>query len=310
MVTICITTFNRYSCAKSAILSALGQTYNKIEIIVVEDGSNSGIKKWINTLNAKNIKYIRHNSNLGLAASRNTGLYHANGEYIAFLDDDDLWDKNKLELQVDLITHKKTTKTIYYCGCKTIDTYNNILSINVPTIKGKIRNAIVNPGLKTIPSSCILNTKELKEIGGFDTDLTTGIDHDFWMKLAKHNFSAEYLKMPLVIAKQGDGQMTKDVDKRIIGIEKYLDKWRPELVKWYGATVTSRYINKYYIRVIGNLGLEVYQNDKNKSKRCFNAAMKYSWVDFIFSKYFIAHVLGYECFKSLLGLRQKLVKLN
>jgi len=307
LITTVITTNNRPESVKNAIKSVLAQTYRPIEIIVVEDGSICGIDKWIVDNGYNHIKYIRHEANKGLPVARNTGLKYALGEYVAFMDDDDLWDVSKIEHQVNLLSKIKASKTICYCGCKTIDANNNITSINAPSIQGKIRNAIVNPGLKTIPSSSILNTKELNEIGGFDTDLKTGIDHDFWMKLAKHNFSAEYINKPLVLAKQGDGQMTKDVNKRIVGIKKYLDKWRPELVKWYGVTVADRYIKKYYLCVIGNLGVEVYQGDDNsRSKKCFNATMKYSKVYFIFSKYFVAHIFGVECFKYLVRLKKKL----
>lgn len=308
LASVVITTYKRFDFAQNAIRSVLKQTYKPLEIIVVEDGTNCGVEEWIIENDFNQIKYVRHKTNLGLPSARNTGLKHSAGKYIAFIDDDDEWEPNKIELQINYLLSKKSSKTIYYCGAKTIDTDNKILSINNPSLKGNIRDLIIKPGLKTIPSSWVLKRKELEEIGGFDTDLKTGIDHDFWMKLAKNEFSADYVNNTLVIAKQSDDQMTKVVGKRINGIKLYLNKWRPELVKWYGLSNANKYINNYYIRVIGNLGLEMFKvGDTINGKKCLIAAFNYSRMHFILSRYFIAYILGTKCFYMLIKVRQKLI---
>jgi glycosyltransferase involved in cell wall biosynthesis len=85
-----------------AIDSVLTQTYHNVEIIVVDDGSpnqlKSTLKEYIET---GKIRYI-HQKNQKMAAARNNGIEHAKGNFIAFLDDDDLWEPEKLELQINL----------------------------------------------------------------------------------------------------------------------------------------------------------------------------------------------------------------
>ncbi|MDR9432101.1 MAG: glycosyltransferase family 2 protein, partial [Natronomonas sp.] len=90
LVTAAVTTYDRYDSAKRAVESVLDQTYEEIELVVVEDGTGSGIGDW---LDAEGIdaRYIRHDANRGLAAARNTAIAASRTDYIAFLDDDDEW---------------------------------------------------------------------------------------------------------------------------------------------------------------------------------------------------------------------------
>ncbi|MFT4850241.1 MAG: glycosyltransferase involved in cell wall biosynthesis [Sediminicola sp.] len=85
-----------------AIDSVLSQTYNKTEIIVVDDGSPNKLKSALKEyIEAGKVRYI-HQDNQKMAAARNNGIEHAKGDFIAFLDDDDLWEPQKLESQIDL----------------------------------------------------------------------------------------------------------------------------------------------------------------------------------------------------------------
>ena len=105
LVTACITTYNRPQLVQRAIQSVLYQNYRAVEIIVVEDGSDSGVADWIQEKGLTQIKYIRHDYNCGLAAARNTGIENANGDYIAFLDDDDEWKPGCVEKRIDILSN-------------------------------------------------------------------------------------------------------------------------------------------------------------------------------------------------------------
>ena len=107
LVSIIIPTYNRYELVKGAIQNVLVQTYPKIEVVVIEDGSKSGIEEYIQEIKNKNIVYYRHLTQKGLGAARNTGTKIASGKYVAFLDDDDRWVEEKISLQIDLaLKHK------------------------------------------------------------------------------------------------------------------------------------------------------------------------------------------------------------
>ena len=103
LVSIIIATKDRYELVKGCIENVLEQTYSNFEIIVVEDGSDCGIKDHIKTLNDECIIYHAHKIKKGVGAARNTGVEIANGKYVAFMDDDERWVEDKIALQNDLI---------------------------------------------------------------------------------------------------------------------------------------------------------------------------------------------------------------
>ena len=117
MISVIIPTFNRASLLKKAIESVLSQTYKDFELIVIDDGSSDETPSLISSY-ASSIKYIKQN-NKGPAGARNVGIKNSSGEFVAFLDSDDWWDKEKLQIQIDkmrknpkyLISH---TKEVWY----------------------------------------------------------------------------------------------------------------------------------------------------------------------------------------------------
>lgn len=103
IVSAIITTHNRANLLMRAIRSVQSQTYTHLEIIVVDDASQDKTKDIVESIEDPRIRYIRHGTNKGGSASRNTGIRAAAGEYIAFLDDDDVWEPTKTEEQLKVI---------------------------------------------------------------------------------------------------------------------------------------------------------------------------------------------------------------
>lgn len=100
LITCIITTFNRPNLLPRAIESILSQTYQKLEIIVIDDHSTESYDAVKETYESEKVKFYRNEVNLGLAASRNRGIELAKGRYVAFLDDDDIWLPEKLATQL------------------------------------------------------------------------------------------------------------------------------------------------------------------------------------------------------------------
>ena len=100
LVTVIIPTYNRANQISRAIHSVQAQSYKHWELLIVDDASNDDTAKIISNIADSRIQYIRHETNQGAAAARNTALAQAKGEYIAFLDSDDEWIPAKLEKQV------------------------------------------------------------------------------------------------------------------------------------------------------------------------------------------------------------------
>lgn len=103
LVSVVIPIYNRGDLLVRAIDSVLKQSYQNLEIIAIDDCSQEDIAGAIATIQDSRLRYHRHTSNLGGSAARNTGIKMAQGEYIAFLDSDDVWLPNKLELQLKAI---------------------------------------------------------------------------------------------------------------------------------------------------------------------------------------------------------------
>ena len=99
---IIIPTFNRKSFLRVAIDSVLAQTYENFELIIVNDGSTDSTKDMIKTYSDPRIVYV-YQENQGVSSARNTGLSKATGNFIAFLDSDDKWVKEKLAKSVEYI---------------------------------------------------------------------------------------------------------------------------------------------------------------------------------------------------------------
>lgn len=103
LVSIVIPTYNRAELVTQTIDSVVQQSYPNLEIIIVDDGSTDDTENTIQNIKDSRIRYIKHPQNLGGATARNTGIEAATGGYTCFLDSDDLWLPNKIELQLAFI---------------------------------------------------------------------------------------------------------------------------------------------------------------------------------------------------------------
>lgn len=114
LVSVIIPTYNRLRLLGSAVQSVLDQSYTHYEIVVVDDGSQDGTSDWL-AAQFPGVCTIRHGSNQGVAAARNTGLLAAKGSIIAFLDSDDVWRSAYLKKQVASLVENQSA-VFSYCG--------------------------------------------------------------------------------------------------------------------------------------------------------------------------------------------------
>ena len=98
MISVIIPTHNKASILQTTLQRLVKQSYAELEIIVIDDGCSDETREIVQKFNY-NIKYVQHHKQQGTISARNTGLKHATGSLIAFLDDDDLWNNNKLAIQ-------------------------------------------------------------------------------------------------------------------------------------------------------------------------------------------------------------------
>jgi glycosyltransferase involved in cell wall biosynthesis len=196
LISAVIPTFERPEYLKRACTTASQQSYKNIEIIVVDDdNSKASYENALTTIKDLNINYIKRDKNGGGSAARNTGVEAAKGEYIAFLDDDDIWENTKLEKQMASIT---ATIKASQCGYK-------------KKSNGKIR--IENKSVITLDdlrennklagtSGLLCEASIVKQLM-FDDTLHRSQDWDLYLRIAEVT-SFAYVREALYIYDDGD----------------------------------------------------------------------------------------------------------
>lgn len=182
-VSVIIPYFRKKLFIMSAIKSVLNQNYRNFEIIIIYDDSTKidieYIKK-IAKLNKK-ITLIVNNKNLGAGYSRNKGIQHSKGDYVAFLDADDLWNRKKLSRQINFM--KKNNVNFSHTSYKIIDEENNLLGKQIAkeysTYSDLLKSCDI--GLSTV-----IVKKDIVMKNNFPR-LKTKEDYSLWLKLVKKN---------------------------------------------------------------------------------------------------------------------------
>lgn len=192
-----------------AIESVLGQTYERLECIVVDDGSTDGTGALVSGF--PDVRYL-HQLNRGVAASRNRGIEESCGELIAFLDADDLWLSNKIELQVEVI-HRRPELGLVYTGLRVVDgDLKPLYEMAAPPPGEALRNSLLlRPPIISIAQTGLVPRTVIDQLGGFDERLSTSADTDLAWRIAL-GYPVDAVHEPLALYRQHEGQMHHGVD--------------------------------------------------------------------------------------------------
>lgn len=239
-VSVIIPTYNSRKTIKKTILSALNQTIPPFEIIICDDGSTDKTKDIIDEFIKKypsKIRYLRikHVGLLGVV--RNQGLKIAKGEYIAFLDSDDQWMPNKLELQINILI-KYPNIGLVSSNAKVKEDFGEKLAYLYFPIKK------IDEGIKTIEdllndnyiiiSSVIARRSLIKQIGLFTNNqiLRAIEDYDLWLRLATIT-KIYYLSDPLTIYSNRKNSIRNEISliQHWKGMIHILDRFKKQLAK-------------------------------------------------------------------------------
>jgi len=179
-VSVIIPTYNRRYCLARALDSVLAQTKPADEIIVVDDGSSDGTAEFIADKYPQVHLIIQENA--GVSSARNAGILAAKSDWIAFLDSDDAWDKNKLIYQfAQLFSHPE------YRVCHSDEVwYRDGKRVN-PMLKhakkgGRIFQHCL-PLCAISPSAVVIHRSVFDDIGLFDASLPACEDYDLWLRI-------------------------------------------------------------------------------------------------------------------------------
>ena len=181
-VTIIIPTYNRAHLVHEAIDSVLDQTFTDFELLVVDDGSTDNTADVVQGYRDPRLRYLAQ-SNQGAAAALNAGLRAAQGEYLAFLDSDDLFHVDKLERQVRFLDGEPEAGLVF-TGHRTMDAPGRIDPLVDPRGGRRVALEQLVKGPVLTFSSILVRMSYVKKAGFFNEDLRTGVDREWLLRLA------------------------------------------------------------------------------------------------------------------------------
>ena len=197
-VSAIVLTYNRASILTTAIASILDQTFEDFELIVVDNYSGDNTESVVKSYNDKRIRYFKNQNNGFIGINRNYGIEKSSGEYIAFLDDDDLWLPEKLEKQLKLLDSNKELGLVF-SDCYRIDENGNFQNDTCfSTLKphsGNVFDKLLQDNFIPMPT-VMIRREALDRVGLFNPEYKIALDYDLWLRIAKR-YPIDFTKEPL-----------------------------------------------------------------------------------------------------------------
>jgi glycosyltransferase involved in cell wall biosynthesis len=181
-ISVIIPSYNRAHCIAACISSVLTQTMQDLEVIVVDDNSTDNTKEVIKKITDPRVKYFCHEKNQGGAVARNTGIKNSSGEFIAFLDSDDLWLPEKLEKQIQLLESKGDDFGLCYTWFILQDPDGNEIMRLEYKVTGKSNPDLLVKNCVGTFSSVIFRKTVLDKINGLDEKMRSCQDWDLFIR--------------------------------------------------------------------------------------------------------------------------------
>lgn len=191
-VSVILPTYNRAYILKKSIQSVLEQSYENLELIIVDDGSTDETVSLVESMRDERIRFVQITQNQGAAGARNYGLQYVTGDYVAFEDSDDFWRPDKLRLQVEELQKKQAGFCYHKMQYDFGEGKTAILpgdDIGSDKKNGDIFAQLLYENMVGCPT-LLVRRECVEEIGGFDTDFKALEDYDFVLRLAKMFYAA------------------------------------------------------------------------------------------------------------------------
>lgn len=250
-VSIVIPTYNASVTLPDAIESVLDQTLSDIELIVVDDCSTDNTQDVVPQYTDPRVTFVRHEENKGGSAARNTGIELAEGEFIAFLDADDIWHATKLEKQVECLRSRGDDWIAVYCDAayesegildRMVELYKDVSGVG-RGYEGQeelIERLIMGEAFVAAGSSVLAKSEYVKRIDGFDERFVRHQDWEFMIRLLEQGKCAYVDEKLITIDRSG----TTAPDKRLEAKRMFLAEFK-DVIERHPASVneiTSRHM--------------------------------------------------------------------
>jgi glycosyltransferase involved in cell wall biosynthesis len=255
LFSVIVTVYKNFNFIEEAIESIVNQSCNNLEILIVDTCFTNDRKNQIINQFKKNqsrIRYFKCTNQNKATGARNFGSRFAKGQYLAFLDDDDIYKKSYLENIKKVIKIEKydliITDFLEFKNSHIVKKISLPLKFNINDLY------IFNPGI--LPSNIVLKKKTFTKINGFDEKFTYSSDKIILIEVIKRNFSYFVLKKKLVLKRIHNNQVTNSYHNMFINNIKFYNEFKNEFI----LLVRCRFLKKLLILFIKSL----FQHFKNK----------------------------------------------
>lgn len=254
-ISVIITTYRRSArILRRAINSVIMQKYKDWELIIINDNFENNFKEEVRNLiseeynNVNNkIRYVENKKNLGACKSRNIGIEQSEGNFIAFLDDDDEWLPHKIDLLLPLFSDP--CLGLVYCDFHIFRENSKIRRKKIEHFEGQVFYKLLENNFIGGCSVPIMRKNIVVECGMFDVELPSSQDIDLWLRIAC-KYDVKYLDIPLVNYYVMDNSITRNVEKQLGGWYLIMKKY--ELIFADSSYLRSIYINRIVEALFAN----------------------------------------------------------
>lgn len=224
LVSVIIPAFNAELFIKETILSVLNQSYSNLECIVIDDGSPDRLGEVAKELlvGDPRLRYIKQ-ENAGVSKARNYGYSISRGDFIAFLDADDVWLPDRLAKMIEKFNEDKYG--LVHTDMEFIDELSSLIGKRNSGKEGFVLDDLLlwNECVIPAPSSILLKREVLKTVGAFDTDLSTAADQEFFFRVAA-KYKVGKIESTFGLYRTHSANMSKNVALMQMDHKKAYDK--------------------------------------------------------------------------------------
>ncbi|MBD2449489.1 glycosyltransferase family 2 protein [Nostoc sp. FACHB-152] len=222
-ISVLIPAYNAMNYLPETIENVLSQTFTDFEVIVVNDGSADETERWVSQIKDPRVKLITQ-ENQGLAGARNTGIAHAKGEYITFLDADDLWEPTKLEKQLRVMEENPEVALVYTWVAFIDEMGKPTGRVFKNQAEGDVWQKLTEHNIVESGSVAMVRRSCFEDIGLFDRNLGSYLeDWDMWLRIASR-YSFKVVKEPLVYYRQLSGSASRNWEAMARSFEIVIEK--------------------------------------------------------------------------------------
>jgi glycosyltransferase involved in cell wall biosynthesis len=243
-VSVVIPAYNSADRVKEAIESVLAQSYSNFEIIVVDDGSTDNTERTLRYF-GEQIRYFKQ-QNQGVSSARNAGIRNSRGEYVAFLDSDDIWASDKLAGQVPVLDGDPEVGLVY-CDWSVMSGETVLRASyhkNLRPASGYVFNELIQRGF-VLTSGVVVRRSCLEDVGCFDTTLTIAQDYDLWLRIS-YCWKIQLVDKCLFTKRSFDGSLSTNLTRTAV---ERIELYRKALRNLPDMTPRSRRLIKRQLAI-------------------------------------------------------------